>query len=1108
MKHPWKDRLLRMAPPDKIAAGEENFRIMFDKAADATLVFDGEAFVDCNEAALKILRAPHKDKIIGLRPFDISPEVQPDGRLSSEKAQELINTALKEGFNSFEWVHRTLDGNDFWVEVTLKLIPVKGKDVLYSVLRDISKRKAAEAQLRESEERYRVAIENSNDGVAIVLGDRHAYVNKRFLDIFGYDKPEEVIGKTAALTVHPDDLAMVKDYNRRRQSGGSAPPRYEFKGIRKDGTTVFIETSSASIVYGGSPASIAYMRDITDRKRAERQQELITKTLERLNNPPKITDLTRDILLLIKKYTGIEALGIRIRSGDDFPYVETDGFSPEFVESERVLCVRDQDKGVVHDLLGKPYLQCMCGNVIGGKVDVSLPFFTEGGSFWTNCMSGLSAASPDMINERMKRTCLIEGYESVALIPLRSGEEVVGLLQLNDKLPDRFDPGMIQFLEGIGASIGIALSRKEAAEKLLASERKYRGIFENAVTGIYQMSPNGRLISVNPALARMFGYSSPAEMKQQVTAAQKRVYVNREDKMRYHDLLAGRDVINGFETELYRKDQSTIWVSVDSRQVKDAEGKLLYHEGIVQDISDRKRLERHVQETTEELRQSEARLRIACNAAGLGIWDLDPDTGKVWVSHRHRVIYGPAVPLSEWTYDTFINYIVPEDREEVRRSWREDLEKDACPPIECRIRRDDGQIRWIRIEGKMEHLGGSRRIMGIVKDITEDKQLEEQRRQGQKMQAVGTLAGGIAHDFNNILAIIVGNAELALDDLSDLKGVRRNLERVVTASNRARELIKQILTFSRKTESQRKPVSLSSLLRETYDMLRAYLPTTIHMTLDIKARESGIVADSTQVQQVLVNLATNAAYAMRENGGRLAITLSGITFRPDRPRPDLDMLPGRYAQVKVKDTGTGMAPEVQKRIFEPFFTTKETGQGTGMGLAVAYGIIKSHGGGITVESRPKEGSTFKVYLPLHDSEENTEAARSTGTSGGKERILFVDDEAPLAEMTGMMLERLGYRVTVATDPSEALNMFLEDSSRFDCVITDQTMPDITGVRLAEMMIEARKDIPIIISTGYSDAVSPAAAKSAGIRAFIMKPTTRKELAETIRRVLDRRETPG
>jgi CheY-like chemotaxis protein len=179
-----------------------------------------------------------------------------------------------------------------------------------------------------------------------------------------------------------------------------------------------------------------------------------------------------------------------------------------------------------------------------------------------------------------------------------------------------------------------------------------------------------------------------------------------------------------------------------------------------------------------------------------------------------------------------------------------------------------------------------------------------------------------------------------------------------------------------------------------------------------------------------------------------------------------------------------------------------------MGLAVAYGIIKSHGGGITVESRPKEGSTFKVYLPLHDSEENTEAARSTGTSGGKERILFVDDEAPLAEMTGMMLERLGYRVTVATDPSEALNMFLEDSSRFDCVITDQTMPDITGVRLAEMMIEARKDIPIIISTGYSDAVSPAAAKSAGIRAFIMKPTTRKELAETIRRVLDRRETPG
>ncbi len=394
----------------------------------------------------------------------------------------------------------------------------------------------------------------------------------------------------------------------------------------------------------------------------------------------------------------------------------------------------------------------------------------------------------------------------------------------------------------------------------------------------------------------------------------------------------------------------------------------------------------------------------------------------------------------------------------------------------------------------------------LSRDVTEEIRLEGQFRQIQKLEAIGTLAGGIAHDFNNMLAIIMGNAELALDDLEDMEGPRKNLEHILQAAQRGRDLVKQVLMFSRKTAHEHKPLALTPLLKETWKFLRSSLPTTIEMHAHLRAKPDTVFADPAQMQQVLMNLATNSAYAMREWGGDLTMGLSTVFFGPTDPLPVADMLPGGYVLLTVDDTGVGMTEDVRKRVFEPFFSTKGIGQGTGMGLAVVYGIVKAHNGAITVASTPGKATSFGVYLPLTRVPGTSKNGGAGPLHGGTERILFVDDEGLLASAARMTLERLGYKVTAVTAGTDAWRIFLEDPMRFDLVITDQTMPGMTGTMFAEKILRVRKDMPIILCTGHSDAVSPEKAQTLGIRAFAMKPIVRGELARTIRRVLDAKTT--
>ena len=332
----------------------------------------------------------------------------------------------------------------------------------------------------------------------------------------------------------------------------------------------------------------------------------------------------------------------------------------------------------------------------------------------------------------------------------------------------------------------------------------------------------------------------------------------------------------------------------------------------------------------------------------------------------------------------------------------------------------------------------------------------------------------------------------------------RNLDLILKSGLRGKDLVKQMLLFSRKSEKKQEILTLTPLIKETFKLLRSSLPTTIQMKLHLETESDAVSADPSQIQQVIMNLCTNAAYAMRGTTGSIDISLQGITFG-STDLPEADMQPGDYLVLSVKDTGSGMDEEVKKRIFEPFFTTKPVGEGTGLGLSVVYGIVKNHKGGITVYSEPGKGSIFKVYLPKVDTGVSVEAETPKPIPRGNERILLLDDEEIIVNSVQNMLQHLGYKVTALMDSQEALKLFSANPSEFDLVITDQTMPFMTGEDLGKELMRIRPDIPVILCTGYSDLISSEKATAMGFRGFIMKPFTVREGAELVRRVLDQKE---
>ncbi|MBW1892469.1 MAG: PAS domain S-box protein [Deltaproteobacteria bacterium] len=634
------------------------------------------------------------------------------------------------------------------------------------------------------------------------------------------------------------------------------------------------------------------------------------------------------------------------------------------------------------------------------------------------------------------------------------------------------------------------LERKEAENALRKNEEKYRVLFENNPVETVIVDLEARVTGYN--LAKV---GSGARLP-------------KIGDVMYHDY-AGKHDINMLEelTECIRSGKSKEFPALIYK------GKYLHIRispfpagAIITsiDITCSKRVE-------QALRDSEKRYRRLVQTIPHGIQEIDTNGTITFTNSAHANMLG--YNDGELAGKSIFDQMASDSERHEMKSFLINLVKNSPEPHPYlnRLFTKEGRIIHIQTDWnyRLDNKGNVIGFISIITDITkrfraeeDKKRLEKQLRHSQKMEAIGTLAGGIAHDFNNILGSILLNTELALDDTgSEDCDIKYSLDQIIKGSHRAKYLVEQILTFSREAEVERVPLKISSIVKETLKMLRAVLPATIMIQQDISDQTGTVLADATQVQQLTINLCQNAAQAMSSTGGELKVELANKKIDSSPPGSDLPL--GNYVSIVISDAGCGIGSEIKDRIFDPFFTTKRPGEGTGLGLSVVHGIIVNHEGAITVSSEKGRGARFEVLLPIIDGTVISQTGEDIETvPKGNERILFVDDEEVVVDANKRILERLGYNVTATLDSSDALDIFTENPDAFDLVITDMTMPHMTGAELSSKLLKTKPDIPIILCTGYSYLITPEKANAIGIREFVMKPFSRREIAETIRKVLD------
>lgn len=623
----------------------------------------------------------------------------------------------------------------------------------------------------------------------------------------------------------------------------------------------------------------------------------------------------------------------------------------------------------------------------------------------------------------------------------------------------------------------------------LSEENLYKSIYLQAKNPICVLSPEGMILHTNPAHEKLFA-STPCQVGQSLSAC-----INEEQLAMLLDKI-NQDLSFYQEAELTIPDGKTLHADISASGIRDESGAIAAIIVISRDQTSRRKKDIQLRRFRTMVDQSNDAF-LVIDATTSQILDVNLKACERWGYSYDEMLQLGVIDLNP-TYQCLEGW-----QKQVGR-----IKRDRYSIFETIHKMSNGKT--FPVETSYCYIKDEENdyIIAVLRDISERKKLEGQLRQAQKMESLGTLAGGIAHDFNNILSAILGYAQLAQLHIPQNSKAMDALKQVTIGGQRAVELVRQILTFSHKTESMRKPVEIQKIIVEALKLLQPTIPTSIEISQVVDPSCPPILADGTQLHQVIMNLCTNALHAMHEQEtGQLEISLHKIDIQADPAISQLEPPAGEYLQLLISDTGIGMDKATQEKIFEPYFTTKKTGEGTGLGLAVAHGIIRGFGGYISVYSEPGKGTCFKIYLPIPPDQ--LQNRRKKATPGdmpkGAEHLLVVDDEKPIANLIKAMLESYGYQVTLSTESPEALQLFKQNPTRFDMVVTDYSMPLLNGIDLAAELLKVRADLPILLCTGFNNPASNAKALQVGIKGCIAKPFQPAQLVLQVKNLLDKTE---